>query len=432
MSPSRWTRKLFKRFHKPSPATFDQGPASSQFLATDDFFDQSHPSLNTDEGFEQEPQSDNVQIEPLSQAADAGANYQQSSSDNYQAPLWQINPDDLKMLFCRTCFRTLPESEFPEGPILESCQHEPVICLDCLEGSIVEGLDVNLPQVIGCPQCGVTMSANDVWRFSRARTFERSELMQRLTTVKECVICVETLPILRFPQARVTNACSHESNTCLKCLSRYIQTQLEFRMWNQLNCPECSALLRYDDVRKYAREASFQTYDSLTMKHPLSSDPNFRWCTAAGCSSGQIHSDSSSLMVCNSCQGRSCFTHQSPWHGGMTCQEESDRRAREQQPAIDQARQEEERQAQEAQQIRARQRNEELATTSLRIRKTKKCPGGCGSRIEKIHGCDQMTCFRCHYEFCWQCLEPWTRIRLYGNDYHLRICEYHTKNMAEY
>lgn len=147
--------------------------------------------------------------------------------------------------------------------------------------------------------------------------------MIRLSKEQECVICAETLRVSQFPAAAVTDKCTHESNTCLECISHHIRSQLESRMWDQLSCPECPVLLRYADVQKYATNATFQIYDSLTLKNVVGSDPNFRWCTAAGCSSGQVHPDGaeSPLIICNSCRGMSCFIHQSPWHEGMTCLE---------------------------------------------------------------------------------------------------------------
>eukprot|EP00472_Partenskyella_glossopodia_P011017 CAMPEP_0197538602 /NCGR_PEP_ID=MMETSP1318-20131121/60107_1 /TAXON_ID=552666 /ORGANISM="Partenskyella glossopodia, Strain RCC365" /LENGTH=404 /DNA_ID=CAMNT_0043097061 /DNA_START=218 /DNA_END=1432 /DNA_ORIENTATION=- len=39
---------------------------------------------------------------------------------------------------------------------------------------------------------------------------------------------------------------------------------------------------------------------------------------------------------------------------------------------------------------------------------TKKCPG-CNSNIMKNEGCNHMTCQACKHEFCWICMEPWSR-----------------------
>ena len=36
----------------------------------------------------------------------------------------------------------------------------------------------------------------------------------------------------------------------------------------------------------------------------------------------------------------------------------------------------------------------------------KRCPQ-CGMAIQKISGCNHMTCF-CHYNFCFVCLSPWS------------------------
>lgn len=78
-----------------------------------------------------------------------------------------------KTTFCLECYRRLLTSDFPERYIVESCQHEPNVCLDCIEGSIIRCLDADLPQIISCPQCGDMMSAVDVWRLSGVQTFER-------------------------------------------------------------------------------------------------------------------------------------------------------------------------------------------------------------------------------------------------------------------
>jgi IBR domain, a half RING-finger domain len=140
---------------------------------------------------------------------------------------------------------------------------------------------------------------------------------------RDCAVCADTLHESQFPETRVTQNCTHTPNTCLECIQRHIESQLETRLWNQLCCPECPALLEYADVEKYASKATFQRYDSLTLRDGIASDPDFRWCAASECNSGQVHSEGaeSPLMICNSCRQLSCFTHQAPWHEGMTCVE---------------------------------------------------------------------------------------------------------------
>jgi hypothetical protein len=79
----------------------------------------------------------------------------------------------LRYLPCLACHKPLPASFFPDGRIVESCRHEPEMCLDCIEKAIIESLDNDLPQCISYPQCGRTMSPIDIWRFSGNLTFKR-------------------------------------------------------------------------------------------------------------------------------------------------------------------------------------------------------------------------------------------------------------------
>ncbi|KAJ8133446.1 hypothetical protein O1611_g179 [Lasiodiplodia mahajangana] len=60
----------------------------------------------------------------------------------------------------------------------------------------------------------------------------------------------------------------------------------------------------------------------LLARNGLAEEPNFCWCTA-GCGSGQLHLEGreNPLMICTNCGGKTCFTHQSPWHDGLTCRE---------------------------------------------------------------------------------------------------------------
>lgn len=195
MSPIRWTRQLFTRSRgrKPDKESIylnsaissltvptESAPLCCQFCRQQDIpFPEASPGIDDI----LMPSACIACVKKLSQPRRRGGFHPLLSSSNIsqiplyrnnsQIPLHRSSPGDSKILFCIACVRILPDSKFPDGPIVESCQHEPEVCLDCIEKSIVEGLDNDLPQAIGCPQCGATMPVLDVWRFSGNETFQR-------------------------------------------------------------------------------------------------------------------------------------------------------------------------------------------------------------------------------------------------------------------
>lgn len=74
------------------------------------------------------------------------------------------------------------------------------------------------------------------------------------------MICAESRPKLAFPSPTIAPSCTHEASTCLTCLARSIRHDLENRMWDKIQCPECRALLDHHSVRKYADEETFARY----------------------------------------------------------------------------------------------------------------------------------------------------------------------------
>lgn len=203
MSPFQWTRKFFKTFINPSSSRLDKNLDSWEIVRPPLLspVNSSSRSLSTravsappycqicqicqppDVSFpEAPPRNDYVPtrttciacVEQSSQTADtAEAHPRSSPQNNSPPPSYRGSLDNSRIIFCIACLGILPYSKFPDGHIAESCKHEPNVCLDCIEKSIVESLDNDLPQIIGCPQCGVTMSAIDVWRLSETATFQR-------------------------------------------------------------------------------------------------------------------------------------------------------------------------------------------------------------------------------------------------------------------
>ncbi|OCL11781.1 hypothetical protein AOQ84DRAFT_335379 [Glonium stellatum] len=198
-----------------------------------------------------------------------------------------------------------------------------------------------------------------------------------------------------------TAACTHEVQVCKECLTVWIESEFQSKVWDQIRCPDCRSQMQYEDIRKYAPPTIFRKYDRLSTKAALETIPGFRWCTIKGCKSGQVHDagPEAPIFECMKCRILQCVVHNRRWHEGETCAEYDYRTDGKQKKA------------------------EEQASKKVISETTKKCPG-CKWDIEKNYGCDHMTCTRCRHEFCWVCLAPYRPIREHGNHMHRQDCQY--------
>ncbi|KAI1799705.1 hypothetical protein F4811DRAFT_76711 [Daldinia bambusicola] len=215
-----------------------------------------------------------------------------------------------------------------------------------------------------------------------------------------CVICCEEKRVSEMPNRRkVTAACEHDAATCKGCLGRWIGSSLERTTWDHLQCPECSELLKYEDVRAFAPREILERYDMLATKALLASIPEFMWCLYLGCESGQINAAGCAKAKCQECKRSLCVRHKVPWHKGETCDEYEKR-------------------------TRRLRKNEEASERQIK-ETTKPCPG-CQRNIDKFTGCDHVTCV-CGHEWCWECSHPYYRDeRLYLHCQHGQECTHYT------
>ncbi|KAF2867250.1 hypothetical protein BDV95DRAFT_446383, partial [Massariosphaeria phaeospora] len=233
---------------------------------------------------------------------------------------------------------------------------------------------------------------------------QRQESMARS---RECAVCGDMVAIPDFP---ALPDCSHEPETCVSCFAGWIASELQGKGWRNIRCPgnECKVPLKHHEVQQYASQEVFEQFDTFSARDALNDDPNFRWCRAQGCTSGQIHDsgEEGNIFTCVACGFRVCVIHDTAWHEGETCEEYTYRKSGQ----------------------KEKDQREQEAASVLAIGKfTKKCPGAnCVYNIEKNDGCDHMTCFRCRHEFCWVCLAPYNAIRTKGNTAHKTNCRYHT------
>lgn len=119
-----------------------------------------------------------------------------------------------------------------------------------------------------------------------------------------------------------TTECEHPAGqVCRPRLERSLQVQLDQDVIQGFGCPLCKKPMFDRDAKCWAKPQVFQRYQRLRTRRALNEDPNFVWCSNPRCEEGQVHTSGpkSPMMTCKKCRTRTCFTHQRPWHEGMTC-----------------------------------------------------------------------------------------------------------------
>ncbi|KAF3046711.1 hypothetical protein E8E11_007248 [Didymella keratinophila] len=134
-----------------------------------------------------------------------------------------------------------------------------------------------------------------------------------------------------------------------------------------------------EDIQDSAPSEVYRQYKWFHTKAELEVLPGWHWCISEGCKSGQQIARRTSKFNCVHCKQVHCVEHNVPWHKGETCKQYEHRKRRK------------------------AHRKEEEASKKYIKEKAKRCPG-CKRPVEKINGCDHMTCTKCRHEFCWKCL----------------------------
>jgi len=192
----------------------------------------------------------------------------------------------------------------------------------------------------------------------------------------ECPICCEEE--VPATDLYIFDQCSHQY--CRECLAGYYNNLINDNKVLDITCPypKCETHVEYHQVQDVVTQEQFSRYEEFTFLASLNADPTVRWCPKVGCGNAIIGDPENSKCVCTSpeCKYEFCFQCSEPWHQDFSCEQYQDWKA-------------------------------ENGMVDKKFSKwakdnTKKCPN-CKSLIEKMSGCNHMTCYKCKYEFCWLC-----------------------------
>ncbi|KAK4617649.1 E3 ubiquitin-protein ligase [Fulvia fulva] len=169
----------------------------------------------------------------------------------------------------------------------------------------------------------------------------------------------------------------------IKATKQWLITQLKNRATSNIKCAQasCTAILVGSEISSVARSDTLEQYREKATQEYFKQYPNYIECPNADCTYGYIvEQGDSSIFNCRVCLVQYCMKCVVNWHDDETCE---DYRAR----------------------IRAETAGGDRATKKLLRREAKLCPRY-KAWIQKISGCDHMTC-KCGFEFCYVCLGAW-------------------------
>ncbi|KAJ5072679.1 e3 ubiquitin-protein ligase ari5-related [Anaeramoeba ignava] len=198
-----------------------------------------------------------------------------------------------------------------------------------------------------------------------------------------CLICFEDID----PKTSFSLRCRHP--ICLDCWKDYLTTKIKDGNVNNIICPihQCYELVHEKLIKKIVSTEMFSKYQWFLAKSFVEDNPSIKWCPAPGCGKAVNSSmiTRGSNVQC-SCGYRFCFKCSGEAHSPSTCEQYA---------------------------TWNKKCQDDSETYNWLLANTKPCPK-CHTQIEKNGGCNHMTCRKCHYEFCWVCLEDW---KLHGTSY---------------
>lgn len=203
---------------------------------------------------------------------------------------------------------------------------------------------------------------------------QEARLREAASRTRDCAVCGDATLVIELPSL---SSCAHDAEICADCYATWLGSQLAENGWQEVKCPgqSCKVNLTYEEIKSYASKEVFERFDAFQARNALSADPNFRWCRAEGCSSGQIHDQDEvgNVFICVDCHARFCTVHDGLYHDDETCEEYEYRTS--------------------GQKDRDERKREDEASEKAVQNLAKKCPKeGCGSPIQKNGGCNHITC----------------------------------------
>ncbi|XP_053145935.1 E3 ubiquitin-protein ligase RNF14 [Hemicordylus capensis] len=201
---------------------------------------------------------------------------------------------------------------------------------------------------------------------------------------------------------------------CKACLKDYFEVQIRDGQVHCLNCPEpkCSCVATPGQVKELVEEQLFARYDRLLLQSSLDLMADVVYCPRPCCQTPVMQEPSCSMGICPKCSYAFCTLCKMTYHGVSPCKVTAEKLVDLRNEYLE---------ADETTKKFLEQRYgkrviqkalEEMESKEWLEKNSKSCPC-CGTPIEKLDGCNKMTCTGCMQYFCWLCMGSLSRANPY-------------------
>jgi IBR domain, a half RING-finger domain/IBR domain/RING-type zinc-finger len=192
------------------------------------------------------------------------------------------------------------------------------------------------------------------------------QLAANITDSPDCPICYCDV------ENPVSFKCGH--SYCQGCFDLYVESSLGSRS-APLSCATCNTKIDLSILRPLQ---SFDELLSIAFANYVSSNPTlYSYCPTPDCPQIYQIGSAGTVVQCSECLTHICTFCKIEWHEGMSCEE-----------------------VQEDRDPTSQEKKNVQLMSELGI---KPCPR-CKTLIEKIAGCNHVTCSGCKTHLCWVCL----------------------------
>lgn len=192
---------------------------------------------------------------------------------------------------------------------------------------------------------------------------------------------------------------------CKACLSGYFQVQIADGNVQCLHCPEpkCSSSATPLQVKQLVGEELFARYDRLLLQSTLDLMPDVVYCPRQSCATAVMLEPDTTMGICSACRYAFCTICKMGYHGMSHCKASAVELSNLKDEYLSASEEQKSFMEKRFGKRVIQKAVEESSSREWLDENSKECPC-CSTNIQKVDGCNKMTCTYCHQYFCWLCL----------------------------